>query len=63
MNDQIPAIIRRLSDVVSNKLGRPSYCRKVKNENEWYIYDPVFSFVQQGMKKAPLDIGSDTDIT
>jgi hypothetical protein len=52
MNTELPSAVRRLTDVVGNKLGRPAHCRKVRNSDEWYIYDPVFSFVQQGMKKG-----------
>jgi hypothetical protein len=45
-----PRIVQRLTDAVGEKLGRPAYCRKVLNQDEWYISDPVFSFVQHGMK-------------
>jgi hypothetical protein len=47
-----PRIVQRLTDAVGEKLGRPAYCRKVLNQDEWYISDPVFSFVQHGMKKG-----------
>jgi hypothetical protein len=47
-----PRIVQRLTDAVGEKLGRPAYCRKVLNQDEWSISDPVFSFVQHGMKKG-----------
>ncbi|HEX5268846.1 MAG TPA: hypothetical protein VFW33_00100 [Gemmataceae bacterium] len=37
---------------MSEKLGRPAHCRKVRNRQQWYVSDPVFSFVQHGMKKG-----------
>jgi hypothetical protein len=37
---------------LSRKLGRPAAARKVKNYNEWWITDPVFSFIQRGMQKG-----------
>jgi hypothetical protein len=50
--ERYPRIVERLADAVGEKLGRPAYCRKVLNQDEWYISDPVFSFVQHGMKKG-----------
>lgn len=48
----VPLIVQRLSEAVSDRLGRPAYCRSVRNRDDWYVTDPVFSFVQQGMKKG-----------
>jgi hypothetical protein len=50
--ERYPRIVERLTDAVGEKLGRPAYCRKVLNPNDWYISDPVFSSVQHGMKKG-----------
>ncbi len=52
MQDEWPEAVRILTDTVSGKLGRPAHCRKVKNREEWFVYDPVFSFVQLGMRKG-----------
>ncbi len=52
MSSEPPDDVRHLADAVSEKLGRPAHCRKVRNEDEWFVYDPVFSFVQHGMKKG-----------
>jgi hypothetical protein len=52
MMKRYPRIVQWLTDAVGEKLGRPAYCRKVLNQDEWYISDPVFSFVQHGMKKG-----------
>jgi hypothetical protein len=52
VESELPEDVRRLSDAVSEKLGRPSHCRKVKNRDHWFVQDPVFSFVQHGMKKG-----------
>lgn len=48
----VPLIVQRLSEAVSDRLGRPAYCRSVRNGGDWFVTDPVFSFVQQGMKKG-----------
>jgi hypothetical protein len=52
MSLNLPDSVLNLTDVVSEKLGRPARCRKVLNRKEWYIHDPVFSFVQRGMRKG-----------
>lgn len=49
---EAPAVVQQLTDAVSHRLGRPACLRKVKNRDEWFISDPVFSFVQHGMKKG-----------
>ena len=41
-------VVTNLVESVSEKLGRPAHCRKVLNQDEWYVYDPVFSFVSRG---------------
>lgn len=51
MTDSTPKIVVDLADAVSEKLGRPSFYRKVRNRDEWYVYDPVFSFIQRGVRK------------
>jgi hypothetical protein len=43
-------IVYHLTEAVSEKLGRPAYRRKVKNRDEYYIYDPVLSFITRGDK-------------
>lgn len=45
-----PLVVRRLVEAVSQKLGRPAHCRKVNNQDRWWVFDPVFSFIQHGMK-------------
>ena len=52
MTAKLPKAVSRLVDATSEKLGRPAHCRKVNNQHEWYINDPVFSFVQRGMRKG-----------
>ena len=52
MQDEWPEAVRILTDPVSSKLDRPAHCRKVKNREEWFVYDPVFSFVQLGMRRG-----------
>lgn len=52
MGGDLPGAVTRLLDAVSAQLGRPAHCRKVLNRQEWYVYDPVFSFVQRGMRKG-----------
>jgi hypothetical protein len=42
----------RFQAALSRKLGRPALARKVKNENKWWITDPVFSFIQRGLQKG-----------
>ncbi|MCC7447820.1 MAG: HNH endonuclease [Anaerolineae bacterium] len=49
---EFPQLVQRLTDAVSYQLRRPAYCRKVLNRDEWFVNDPVFSFVQHGMKKG-----------
>jgi hypothetical protein len=39
-------------EALTFRLGRPACCRKVKNLEQWFVSDPVFSFVQKGMKKG-----------
>jgi hypothetical protein len=52
MNTNPPEVVRRITDAVSERLGRPSHCRQVRNREAWYVSDPVLSFIQQGMKKG-----------
>lgn len=47
---ETPKTVRWLLDAVSHKLGRPAYCRKVRNRAEWYVLDPVFSHIQRGSR-------------
>lgn len=51
-NGAIPHIVTMLADTLGRKLGRPSYVRQVKNRNEWFVTDPMFSFVQHGLHKG-----------
>lgn len=48
----LPEIVLGLTDAVGEKLGRPASCRKVLNRDQWFVYDPVFSFVQRGARKG-----------
>src|SRR5258708_7558563 len=52
MKAELPAVVIHLADATSERLGRPAHCRKVRSREEWYVYDPVFSFVQRGMRKG-----------
>ncbi|MCY2986868.1 MAG: hypothetical protein NTY19_03260 [Planctomycetota bacterium] len=52
MSIDLPKAVLHLLDAISDRLGRPANCRKVRNRNEWYIHDPVFSFMQRGMRKG-----------
>ncbi len=52
MSTELPEPVVRLLDATSDRLGRPAHCQKVRNRDEWYIHDPVFSFVQRGMRKG-----------
>ena len=65
MNVELPDEVRRIADAVSEKLGRPAHCRKVKNRDKWFIYDPVFFYIQQGMKKGGTGyrVGYNYDVT
>ena len=47
-----PDVVTRIAQAVEIKLGRPPYVRQVKNKNEWFITDPMFSFVQHGLRKG-----------
>jgi hypothetical protein len=61
-NNELPTIARYMIDAVSERLGRPAHCRKVSTWEQWYVYDPVISFVQQGVKKEGQDIVLGTDM-
>lgn len=52
MDKSYDDLARYLDEAVSERLGRPAHRRKVKNQNQWWITDPVFSFVQHGMRKG-----------
>jgi hypothetical protein len=52
MEEKLPALVRRVHEAVSQKLGRPASVRQVKNRSCWYVNDPVLSFIQHGMKKG-----------
>ncbi len=52
MNAEFPEPVLHLLDATSEQLGRPAHCRRVRNQAQWYIHDPVFSFVQRGMRKG-----------
>ncbi len=47
-----PQVVLEFGRAVEAKIGRPSYIRQVKNRKEWFISDPVFSFVQHGLRKG-----------
>jgi len=42
----MPTVAELIRDVVSEKLGRPSILRQVKNRGDSFIADPVFSYIQ-----------------
>lgn len=48
----IPQVVAFTTTAVERKLGRPPYVRQVKNGDEWFISDPVFSFVQHGFRRG-----------
>src|SRR4051794_12670044 len=50
-------VVTRLTDAVSQKLGRPAYCRQVRNRDDWYVYDPVFSFVRRAKGGSGYRVG------
>ncbi|MDR2013390.1 MAG: HNH endonuclease [Rhodanobacter sp.] len=47
-----PESVVILAAALEKKLGRPSYIRQVKNSSRWFISDPMFSFVQHGLRKG-----------
>ena len=50
MDIETPREVNLLREAVSRKLGRPAFIRKVLNQSEWFVYDPVFSHVQRGKR-------------
>lgn len=50
--DVAPQVVMTLARAVEEKIGRPSYVRQVKNRDEWFVTDPMFSFVQHGLRKG-----------
>lgn len=48
----VPSVVSLIADAVRARLGREPYVRQVKNEREWWISDPVFSFIQHGFRKG-----------
>ena len=51
-NGATPDAVMTLANTLESKLGRPSYVRQVRSRNEWFVTDPMFSFVQHGMRKG-----------
>jgi hypothetical protein len=51
MGIELPDVVLR-ADAIGERLGRPAHSRKALNRDEWYVYDPVLSFVQRGMRKG-----------
>ena len=49
---KLPTIVLACATVLEQRLGRPCYVRQVRNRSEWFISDPMFSFVQHGFKKG-----------
>lgn len=47
-----PTVVLECARALETRLGRPSYVRQVKNCEEWFISDPMFSFVQHGLRKG-----------
>lgn len=52
IQEKQPKLVCALHEAVSERLGRPAYCRRAKDQPTWWVSDPVFSFVQHGMKKG-----------
>lgn len=48
----VPPVVSMIADAVRARLGREPHVRQVKNEREWWISDPVFSFIQHGFRKG-----------
>lgn len=48
----IPDVVIKCASALEEKLGRPPYVRQVKNREEWWISDPMFSYVQHGLRKG-----------
>lgn len=42
-----PAIVDKIVEIVSEKIGREAICRKVKNRDEYLILDLAFSYIQK----------------
>ena len=51
-HDEPPPFVIHFQSVLENKLGRLASIRQVKNSNNWWITDPVFSFIQRGLQKG-----------
>lgn len=47
-----PPVVIECAKALETRLGRASYVRQVKNRDEWFITDPMFSFVQHGLRKG-----------
>lgn len=43
-----PPVVARLERELTRRLGRRAAVRQVNNAPEWYVADPVFSFLQRG---------------
>ncbi len=49
---ETPEVVTAAASAVQARIGRAAYIRQVKNGDEWFISDPVFSFVQHGFRKG-----------
>ncbi|MEY4531302.1 MAG: hypothetical protein RLZZ156_2023 [Deinococcota bacterium] len=47
-----PQFVLDFQAILEKKLGRPASIRQVKNGENWWITDPLFSFVQRGLQKG-----------
>lgn len=45
-----PVVVEALTAALGDLLNRDAYVRQVKNRNEWWVTDPLLSFVQHGSK-------------
>lgn len=50
--DIAPPLVVECARALEARLGRPTYVRQVKNSNDWFVTDPMFSFVQHGLRKG-----------
>lgn len=47
---EMPQVASVVAAAIEARIGRAAYVRQVKNGDEWFIADPVFSFVQHGLR-------------
>ena len=50
-----PQIVRWTAESLSALLGRPACVRREKNGRHWFINDPLFSYLQVGLRSGTTD--------